>query len=96
MKIGIPKEILEGETRVAVVPSMIAILRKNKHEVLVEAGAGSVASFMDEEYQQSGAIIVKDGVELYRSSEVVLKFQPPRLHSKAGKHEVELIPEGAA
>lgn len=96
MKIGIPKEVLAGETRVAVVPSMIATLKKNKHEVLVETGAGLVASFMDDEYQQAGATIIKDGIELYRSSEVVLKFQPPRLHSKTGKHEVELIPEGAA
>jgi NAD(P) transhydrogenase subunit alpha len=96
LKIGIPKEVLEGETRVAVVPGMIAILKKNKHEVLVEAGAGAAASFLDDEYQQAGAAIVKDSVELYCSSEVILKFQPPRLHPKAGKHEVELMPEGAA
>ncbi|MCI0696015.1 hypothetical protein L0337_28945 [candidate division KSB1 bacterium] len=95
MKIGIPKEVLAGETRVAVVPAMIAPLKKNKHEVFVEAGAGSVASFLDDEYQQAGATIVKNGVELYSSSEVVLKFQPPRLHPKAGKHELELMPEGA-
>ncbi len=96
MKIGIPKEVLEGETRVAVVPNMVAIFKKNKHEVFVEAGAGSVASFGDDEYQRAGATIVKDGVELYRNSEVVLKFQPPRQRPKTGKHEVELIPEGAA
>ena len=36
MKIGIPKEIQDGEARVAVVPSMIPILTKDEHEVFVE------------------------------------------------------------
>lgn len=96
MKIGIPKEILDGETRVAVVPSMVAILKKSKHEVLVESGAGLRSSFVDSEYQAAGAMVVKNGSELYRASEVVLKFQPPRLHPQAGAHEADLIPAGAA
>ena len=96
MKIGIPREALEGETRVAVVPGMIATLKKSKHEVFVETGAGERASFTDREYQDAGATIVNDSRELYRASEVVLKFQPPRLHPQAGVHEAELLAEGAA
>ncbi len=96
MKIGILREVLEGETRVAVVPSMISLLKKNKHEVVIETGAGVHASFADREYQGAGATIVKDSRELYRASEVVLKFQPPRLHPQAGVHEAELLSEGAA
>jgi len=88
--------VLEGETRVAVVPSMISLLKKNKHEVVIETGAGVHASFADREYQGAGATIVKDSRELYRASEVVLKFQPPRLHPQAGVHEAELLSEGAA
>jgi NAD(P) transhydrogenase subunit alpha len=88
--------VLEGETRVAVVPSMISLLKKNKHEVVIEAGAGVHASFADREYQGAGATIVKDSRELYHASEVVLKFQPPRLHPQAGVHEAELLSEGAA
>lgn len=95
MKIGIPKEVLDGETRVAVVPSMVAILKKSKHDVLVESGAGLRSSFVDSEYEAAGATIVKNGSELYRASEVVLKFQPPRLHPLAGVHEADLLPEGA-
>lgn len=95
MKIGIPKEVLDGETRVAVVPSMVAILKKSKHEVLVETGAGLRSSFVDSEYEAAGATIVKNGSELYRASEVVLKFQPPRLHPHAGVHEADLLPQGA-
>lgn len=96
MKIGIPKEVLDGETRVAVVPSMVAVLKKSKHEVFFETGAGLRSSFVDSEYQAAGATMVKNGVDLYRASEVVLKFQPPRLHPQAGVHEADLIGEGAA
>jgi NAD(P) transhydrogenase subunit alpha len=88
--------VLEGETRVAVVPSMVSGLKKNKHEVFVETGAGARASFADREYQGAGAAIMQNSRELYRASEVVLKFQPPRWHQQAGAHEAELISEGAA
>jgi len=96
LKIGIPREVLEGETRVAVVPSMIATLKKSKHEIFVETGAGARASFTDLEYQDAGATISKDWRELYQAGNVVLKFHPPRLHPQAGVHEAELISTGAA
>jgi NAD(P) transhydrogenase subunit alpha len=75
---------------------MIVTLKKSKYEVFVETGAGLPASFTDREYQEAGATIVQNGVELYRASEVVLKFQPPRLHPQFRAHEAELISEHAA
>ena len=96
MKIGIPREVLEGETRVAVVPSMIAALKKSNHEVFIETGAGLRASFADREYQDAGATISPDCRELYQTSNVVLKFQPPRLHPQAGAHEADLLAAGTA
>jgi NAD(P) transhydrogenase subunit alpha len=96
VKIGVPKEILEGETRVALVPGALAALTRNKHSVFIEAGAGNAASFRDEEYRAAGATIVSDAVELYRASEAVFKLNPPQMHPKFGKHEVLLMNEGAA
>lgn len=96
MKIGIPREVLEGETRVAVVPSMIAALKKSNHEVFIETGAGLRASFADREYQDAGATISPDCRELYQNSNVVLKFQPLRLHPQAGVHEADLLTAGTA
>lgn len=95
MKIGVPKEILEGETRVALVPNAISSLTRNKHTVLIEAGAGANASFSDQEYQAAGATIVSDAAELYRASEVVFKLNPPQMHPTLGKHEALLMNEGA-
>lgn len=96
MKIGIPKEIMDGETRVAVVPSMIPILTKDQHEVFVESQAGSGASFSNEQYKEAGAILIKDSVELYGTVDIVIKFQAPHVNETVGKHELELLNEGAA
>lgn len=41
MRIGIPKEVEAGETRVALIPSLIPLLLRDRHEVLVEQGLGS-------------------------------------------------------
>ncbi len=94
MKIGIPKEIVNGETRVALVPSMVSVLTKMDHEVLIERGAGEGASFSDQAYQEAGAQIVGSAKELYDQAEVILKVQPPAEHPELKVNEAELIKEG--
>lgn len=96
MKIGIPKEILPGETRVALSPSSIAALAKNKHEVQVEAGAGIASGFTDADYEKAGAIILPGPKEVYAAAEVIFKVQPPTLHPATGQHEAEMLREGTA
>lgn len=96
MKIGIPKETWEGETRVALIPALVGMLKKKQHEILVETGAGVAASFSDEQYQSAGAAIVRDAAELYRASDIIFKVQPPQKHAASGKHEVELMRNGAS
>ncbi|MEW6440455.1 MAG: Re/Si-specific NAD(P)(+) transhydrogenase subunit alpha [bacterium] len=96
LKVAVPKEVFEGETRVALTPAVADEIRKRQHEVLVEAGAGRASLFADEQYREAGAAIVGDPVELYRSADVVLKVNPPEVHPEAGRHEVELLREGAA
>ena len=78
MKIGIPKEIYEGEKRVAIVPKIVTQLLKDGHEVFIEAGAGEGAYFPDAEYEQAGAVIVKDAQLLYSGIDVIMKVQPPQ------------------
>ncbi len=78
MKIGVPKETTAGETRVALIPASLPALLKEKHEVLLEAGAGVASSFSDEQYIQAGAKVLGDGRSLYNGADVLLKVQPPR------------------
>jgi len=96
LKVAVAREVFEGETRVALIPASVEGLRKSGHEVLMESGAGAHAWFLDDQYEAAGAAIVKDPEELYRAADVVLKVNPPEMHPQAGRHEVDLLREGAA
>ncbi len=94
MIIGIPKEIMEGENRVAIVPEVVTKLIKKGFEVQVEKNAGLKAGFPDGKYINSGAKIVESVIDLYANANLVLKVQRPIIHPGLGKHEVELIGKG--
>lgn len=96
MKIGIPKEIQAGETRVALVPSLIPLLLRDRHEVLVEAGAGTGAHFPDEQYVQSGASLVESAPALYEQVDMIFKVQPPQAYPTTHLSEAEMVREGSS
>ena len=77
VKIGIPKETLEGETRVALIPANVSVLTRDKHEVLVQAGAGLGSSLSDEHFKAVGAAIVDGAKALYDQADVIFKVRPP-------------------
>jgi NAD(P) transhydrogenase subunit alpha len=85
MKIGIPNEISDGERRVAIVPIIATQLLKDGHEVSIETGAGEKAYFPDAEYEQAGAVIVKNKQLLYSGADVIMKIQPPQ------REEIEMM-----
>ncbi len=95
MIIGIPKEILKGENRVSSTPKTVKKMIDNGHQVLVEKGAGLNSFYLDEEYIKAGATIVDDIKELYNQAEVILKVKEPEFNSNVGKHEIEMMKEGA-
>jgi proton-translocating NAD(P)+ transhydrogenase subunit alpha len=55
MRIGVPRETADGERRVAMVPDVVARLKRAGHEVVVEPGAGGHASIPDEAFADAGA-----------------------------------------
>lgn len=55
MKIAVARETREGESRVAMVPELVAKLTALGHDVAVEPGAGAGAQYADEEYVDAGA-----------------------------------------
>ena len=95
MKVGIPREIGPGETRVAVIPSMVPSLKHGGHEVLVETGAGLAASCTDQDYLQAGAQILPEANALFESADAILKVQPPQIHPAYQKDEAELLRKGS-
>ncbi|HZY64838.1 MAG TPA: NAD(P) transhydrogenase subunit alpha [Rubrobacteraceae bacterium] len=76
MKIGVPKERVEGEHRVALVPETVSKLVDEGFEVLVQSGAGRNYN-LDKAYEEAGARIVSKVAELYEESDVILKVQKP-------------------
>jgi len=85
MKIGVPKEIVPGERRVALTPDATAALVKSGLQVVVERGAGEGAFHSDAAFEAAGARIVAD---VYAEADVVLKVQKPTLD------EVDRLREG--
>jgi NAD(P) transhydrogenase subunit alpha len=57
MQVGVPKETVEGERRVALVPEVVRKMTAKGFEVLVEAGAGDEAMLTDEAFEEAGAKI---------------------------------------
>ena len=94
MKVAVPKEIVEGERRVALVPHTAAGLVKLGVEVLVESGAGEAASFPNRLYEEEGVTIASNAADLYEAADVVLKVEKPVANEDLGLHEVELMSEG--
>jgi NAD(P) transhydrogenase subunit alpha len=76
LKIGIPKEIRPGETRIAATPETVKKYVASKHEVMVEAGAGAGAKIPDADFAAAGARLV-DAAALYAEAEMLLKVRPP-------------------
>ncbi|MEQ4510056.1 MAG: Re/Si-specific NAD(P)(+) transhydrogenase subunit alpha [Dickeya sp.] len=75
MRIGVPKERLANEARVAATPKTVEQLLKLGFEVAIERGAGKPASFDDSAYEQAGAIIL-DTAEIWQS-DILFKVNAP-------------------
>ncbi len=75
MKVGVPREITLGETRVSVTPETAKKLRSQGHAVLVEAGAGLGANIHDADYVAVGAEIVERSAAL--DADLLLKVRAP-------------------
>lgn len=76
MRIGVPKEIKNNESRVAMTPAGVVTLSKAGHEVFIEKNAGLASGFSDEEYAKAGARIVETAEDAW-SFEMVMKVKEP-------------------
>lgn len=77
MKIGVPKETVDGEKRVAMTPEAIKHLTKLGYDVAVEAGAGMTAGFNDNAYTEAGAAMIADTRGLWAAADIIVKVRPP-------------------
>lgn len=89
LTIGVPRERVPGERRVAIVPDMVSELKALDVSILVESGAGAAAYFDDEAYVMAGARLESRPGAVHRQADVLAKVQPPLLE------EIELLRPGS-
>lgn len=95
MRVAVPKEIVPGERRVALVPDTVSRIVKAGLEVRLGAGAGEAAGHPDAAYRDAGAEVAENAAALLGGADVILKVQRPVLDETLGRHEVDLLREGA-
>lgn len=94
MIIGVPKEIMHSENRVAATPDVCARYISLGHTVLVEKNAGEGSYFHDDAYQAAGAQIVDSAAEVFERAELILKVKEPLFNQQTGLHEVDMMHKG--
>ena len=77
MRIAVPRETAEGETRVALTPQTAGQLVGDGVEVVVQQGAGAASYIPDEAWTEAGASIVPDAPALYGQADVILRVGRP-------------------
>ena len=96
MIVGVPREGYPGERRVALVPAVLPNLKKAGLEVLVEAGAGQAAGYVDAEYVEKGAKMAASREEVFASADIIVQFLCHGANDKTGKADLPLLRKGQA
>src|ERR1700744_3256523 len=90
MIVGVPRESYPGERRVALVPSVLANLKKAGLDVVVEQNAGLEAGYPDAEYTAKGAKVVTDRAEDFRAADIIVQVLCYGSNDKTGNADVPL------
>ncbi len=91
LTVGIPREIMEHEFRVAAIPDTVKKLVDQGARVVIESKAGLGAHFSDDEYRTAGAEIEPDCEKLYSRSDIILKVKEPIFNTVKNRHEVSMM-----
>ena len=94
MVVGVPKEVKDHETRVALVPSGVMALCEAGHEVLVQTGAGAESAIPDDEYRWAGAVLVDSAADVWQPDTAMAGgiTELVRIAGLASAMEVQLAP----
>jgi NAD(P) transhydrogenase subunit alpha len=90
MIVGVPRESYPGERRVALVPSVVANLKKAGLDMVVEQNAGLEAGYPDAEYTAKGAKVIPDRAEVFRTADIIAQVLCYGSNDKTGKADVPL------
>jgi NAD(P) transhydrogenase subunit alpha len=94
MIVGVPCESYPGERRVALVPTVIPGLIRAGLEVIVQAGAGQSAGYLDQDYSARGAQIVPTRVEVFEAADIIVQVLCYGSNDKTGDADLPLLRSG--
>ena len=95
MQIGIPREILAEEKRVAATPETVRKYLGLGFDVAVESSAGEGILISDDDYHNAGARLISEPERLFAESDIVLKVKQPVFNEKVEKYEVNMLRNGS-
>ena len=75
MKIGVPSEVMSGETRTALVPAQAGQLVERGHEIFVTAGGGEAAGWVDADYRDQGCAVVDTREDVFDRADILLQVR---------------------
>lgn len=91
MIIGITKELVEGEKRVAMCPANVQVFTDSGIEVQVQKDAGRAAGYMDSDYQAAGAKITEDRAQLFKAADILLQVQSFGSNTENYQQDLEML-----
>ena len=94
MNIAVLKETCLGETRVALVPSLIPVLIKAGHHISIESRAGEAAGYPDIQYREQCATIVEDRSSLIQGADALFMVRGPGSSGSTFCEPLDIFPSG--
>jgi NAD(P) transhydrogenase subunit alpha len=94
MIVGVPREIYPGERRVALVPGVIASLIKLGLEVVIEAGAGGEAGYLDAQYIDKGAKVLPTRADVFGTADIIVQVLSHGANDRTGGSDMSLLRRG--
>ena len=95
MKVGVLKERMSHEKRVAVSPDTVKSLVSLGFDVFIETNAGILAGINDQHYKEAGAKITKNIADTVDDADIILKVQPSPKTTSKKENETTLLKKGA-
>ncbi len=94
--VGVLRETFREERRVALIPASIAVLKKAKLEVVVQAGAGTSAGFVDAEYLSAGVEVLPTREEVFSRADILWQVRTAGANADAADADIALLRQGQA
>ena len=94
MRVFIPRECADGETRVAATPETVKQMAAAGLAPIVERGAGQASHFIDSAYERAGATLSDDAKAEWQRADIVLKVAAPMRNQALDADEATLLKEG--